>query len=58
MFFQNYLPCLLENVILELRRDMWFQQDGAPPHRHLHVVTYLNNLFQNKWIGISSQTQE
>lgn len=58
MFLQNHLPCLLENVTLEVRRDMWFQQDGAPPHRSRYVVTYLNNLFQNRWIGIRSQIQE
>lgn len=40
-FLQNHLPCFLENVTLEVRRDMWFQQDGAPAHRSRFVVNYL-----------------
>lgn len=57
-FLQHNLPCLLENVTLEVRRDMWFQQDGAPAHRSRHVVNYLNNQFQNRWIGIRNRIQE
>lgn len=28
-----------------------FQQDGAPPHWGLHVRTFLNEKFPNRWIG-------
>ncbi|PSN54080.1 hypothetical protein C0J52_03070 [Blattella germanica] len=28
-----------------------FQQDGAPPHWHLAVRTYLNEHLPNRWIG-------
>lgn len=50
---QNVLPVLLENVPLNTRRRMWFQQDGAPPHFSLIVRNYLNVLFPRRWIGRS-----
>lgn len=31
--------------------EVWFQQDGAPPHYGLHVREYLNTIFPNRWIG-------
>jgi hypothetical protein len=31
-FFQETFPELLEVVPLEVRREMWFQYDGAPTH--------------------------
>ncbi|XP_026829886.1 uncharacterized protein LOC105283860 [Ooceraea biroi] len=36
-FIQNILPGLLQNVPLDIRRDMWFQHDGAPAHFSLNV---------------------
>lgn len=42
---------LLENVDLETRRQMIFQNDGAPSHYARNVRTYLNSQFREKWIG-------
>jgi hypothetical protein len=41
-FLRNVLPTLLEEVPLDIRADMWYQQDGAPPHRTNAVVGHLN----------------
>ena len=30
--------------------EFFFQQDGAPPHFHHDVRTYLNENMQNRWI--------
>lgn len=32
-------------------RDLWFQQDGAPPHYALNVRRYLDTMFAGRWIG-------
>lgn len=50
-FLQTYLTENLENIELEDRRNMWFQHDGAPPHYMAAVKNWLNENFQNKWIG-------
>jgi transposase len=39
------------NVPLAKRLNMFFQQDGAPPHYALIVRDFLNEHFPNKWIG-------
>lgn len=31
--------------------NIWFQQDGAPPHYAADVRAYLNEIFPNRWIG-------
>ncbi|CAK9796229.1 hypothetical protein ANTPLA_LOCUS701 [Anthophora plagiata] len=33
------------------RQNLWFQQDGAPPHYAIAVRNWLNINFENKWIG-------
>lgn len=33
------------------RNDLFFQQDGAPPHYAAAVRTYLDQVFANRWIG-------
>ncbi|EFN69466.1 hypothetical protein EAG_13028, partial [Camponotus floridanus] len=51
---REHLPGLLENVDLATRQRMWFQQDctaGAPPHSVLIVRVFLNNQYNNRWIG-------
>lgn len=50
-FLQNNLPLLLEDLPLEIRRNLWFMHDGAPPHFARAVREHLNLLFQNRWIG-------
>lgn len=53
-FLNNEFPVLLENIPLRLRRTMWLQMDGAPPHFHRGVRQFLNNNFHNRWIGRGS----
>ena len=31
--------------------ELFFQQDGAPPHYALRVRDYLNEVFPQRWIG-------
>lgn len=50
-FLNDILPQLLEEIELGIREEMWFQQDGAPPHYHREVRTFLNNNFGERWIG-------
>lgn len=50
-FLQNELPNLCEDLPLDIRRDMWFMHDGAPPHFSLIARQQLNNIFENRWIG-------
>ena len=54
-FLQNQLPDCFDNLPLQLRRDMFFMQDGAPAHFSRIVRDYLNNEFPNRWIGRGSQ---
>jgi len=44
------MPALLENVSLQ-KRQMCYQQDGAPPHFSQAVRQYLNHKFPNRGIG-------
>jgi hypothetical protein len=48
---QDVIPELLEDVPLALRNDIYFQQDGAPAHNAQQVTTFLQNRFQENWIG-------
>lgn len=50
-FLQNKLPELLEEVDLATQKNIWWQQDGAPPHSHCIVTEYFNNIFHDRWIG-------
>jgi hypothetical protein len=45
------LPEMLEVVPLEVRRELWFQHDGAPAHFINIVREYLDETFGNRWIG-------
>ena len=47
MLNNNFLPSV-ENWPLG---EMWFQQDGAPPHYSIAARNWLNDNFQNRWIG-------
>ncbi|XP_050310430.1 uncharacterized protein LOC126746298 [Anthonomus grandis grandis] len=42
---------VLENEPLDIIRDLWWQQDGAPPHNGRNVTRFLNHNFPNQWIG-------
>ncbi|EFN72522.1 Transposable element Tc3 transposase, partial [Camponotus floridanus] len=48
---RDRLPVLLEDVDLETRRRMWFQQDGAAPHFAHIVRNFLNENYNGRWIG-------
>lgn len=48
---QNTVPDLLDDVPLELRGNMWFMHDGAPPHFTVAVRNFLHQEYPNKWIG-------
>ena len=50
-FLENDLPILLEDVALNVRRNMWYQQDGAGPHFANIVKDFLNNFYAGRWIG-------
>ncbi|KAJ8936265.1 hypothetical protein NQ318_019752 [Aromia moschata] len=52
-FLQEQLPVLLENVTLQLRANMCFQHDGAPPHKARIVQQYLNETYGKNWVGIN-----
>lgn len=41
----------MDNLSLIERRNLFFQQDGAPPHRTRRVSELLNTHFGNFWIG-------
>ncbi|KAJ4428566.1 hypothetical protein ANN_24610 [Periplaneta americana] len=44
------LPLLMEEIPVVIRREMWFQHDGAPPHFSLVVRTHPNKSYREKWI--------
>ena len=53
-FLENDFLGLLENAPLNLRQELWFQEDRASPHYHRVVRDYLDEMFANKWIGRSN----
>jgi hypothetical protein len=50
-FLENELDDLLENVPLNQIANMWFQQDGAPPHFALVARPVVDEKYPNRWIG-------
>lgn len=50
-FLQNTFMDLLDDLPLTVRRNMWFQLDGAPPHYGRNVQNHLNEMFPHRWIG-------
>lgn len=50
-FLRNDLAELLEDVPLEQRQRMLFQQDGAPPHSSRDARLALNASYEGRWIG-------
>ena len=52
--YLNLLKKFVSSQILEMFGDddeVYFQQDGAPPHYHHDVRTHLNAAFPDTWIG-------
>lgn len=45
---ESVLPCIREYYGDE---EFIYQQDGAPPHYHRDVRSYLNEILPNRWIG-------
>lgn len=41
----------LDEVNLEIRRNMWLMQAGAPPHSANRIKAYLTERFGRRWIG-------
>jgi len=42
-------------MLLQLSQDkpnVVFQHDGAPPHIHTEVTTFLNGQLPERWIGL------
>ena len=37
-------------IHLAVRKRMWIQHDGAPPHFSVDVHNYLNAVFPDRWI--------
>lgn len=50
-FLENTLPNLLDNVNLNIRGNLWFQQDGCPAHYQRDVRNFLNATYGQHWIG-------
>jgi len=45
VFLRNELPGLLEDILLKIGSQMYFQHDGAPPHHSQHVTEYFKRIF-------------
>jgi hypothetical protein len=41
----------MEDVPLETKRGISFEHDGAPPHFGRQDTDYLNQRYENRWIG-------
>lgn len=42
---------MLDDIPLATRNNFILQQDGAPAHNAIAVRNYLNEHFENRWIG-------
>jgi hypothetical protein len=54
-FLGNVLPELLQDVDLQIRINLRFMHDGAPPNCLLAGWEFLNNVFPKQWIGRDGQ---
>jgi hypothetical protein len=48
---QNEIADLMDDLPLDIRINLFFQQDGAPPHNKNVVRNFLNNLYGDRWMG-------
>ena len=39
------------NDLFENENEIYFQEDGVPPHFHVSVRNFLDRTFNQKWIG-------
>jgi len=51
IFLQEQFSEYLDELPLQLWRDMWWQPDGCPAHFDRNVRDHLNQVFPNRWIG-------
>lgn len=49
-FLREDLPGLINAVPVNVRMNMWFMHDGAPPHSTRNVTDFLNLRFPGHWI--------
>lgn len=50
-FLENEIEGFIDEIPLAGLEQMYFQQDGAPPHSARIVAEFLNNRHGNRWIG-------
>ncbi|GBM35209.1 hypothetical protein AVEN_175814-1 [Araneus ventricosus] len=48
---KDVIPGFLEDLPLSDLRNVWFQHDGAPPHKVSSVQQYIRDTFQQQVIG-------
>ena len=48
---QTFLMPILNVIPLNVRENIMFQEDGAPPHFSIIVRNFKNAMFPNRWIG-------
>lgn len=60
----RYLEMLTDQIIPAVQaanngqiNELWFQQDGAPPHWGVNVRHYLDQTFPQRWIGRGGPTE-
>lgn len=51
MILSGGIEDFLDNLPLAIHQNIWFQHDGAPPHRRSMITNWLNAEFPNRWIG-------
>lgn len=50
-FLNGPFQDMIDEIPLQIRRNVWLQQDGAPPHSTRRITEWLNENFPNRWIG-------
>jgi hypothetical protein len=48
---QNFETDYLDNLPLAVRRNLFYQHDGAPPHGSYLIDNFLQNVFDDRWIA-------
>lgn len=57
MILSGAVEDFLEDIPLAVHPRIWFQHDGAPPHRRNITTNWLNTEFPNRWIGIEGPVE-